>query len=460
MKHSSTRLVLIIAFSIFTIEFGIMILFQVLPPLAPWTETVIDSTLLVTLLSPVLFFFITRPLLHHIEVNKQAEAVMHNACNELELHVRERTSELTQNNREINLLSEMSVFLLACTTPEEAYSVIANTGQHLFRGAGGSLFIYNEYLNNLKCVATWGNLVLEPNEREFAPEQCWALRRGRGHKVEYTYSGPTCQHVSSSMSGKYLCVPIVDRGGLLGAVHLRTNPFAMASTDEIAYLNEKLSMTFIEHVAPALANMNLREKLHNLSIRDPLTGLYNRRFMEETLEREILQAERNQHPLGVVMLDLDHFKQFNDNFGHQAGDLLLREVGALLQSQIRGGDIACRYGGEEFILILPNAPLENILQRLDALRLAIKKIDVKHGSQPRVIVTVSAGLAMFPEHGDTSENLLSAADRALYCAKAGGRDRVMVAGMPEHGELLNKPSATISVLFQKPQTEQIKLQAG
>jgi diguanylate cyclase (GGDEF)-like protein len=234
----------------------------------------------------------------------------------------------------------------------------------------------------------------------------------------------------------------------------------MASTDEIAYLNEKLSMTFIEHVAPALANMNLREKLHNLSIRDPLTGLYNRRFMEETLEREILQAERNQHPLGVVMLDLDHFKQFNDNFGHQAGDLLLREVGALLQSQIRGGDIACRYGGEEFILILPNAPLENILQRLDALRLAIKKIDVKHGSQPRVIVTVSAGLAMFPEHGDTSENLLSAADRALYCAKAGGRDRVMVAGMPEHGELLNKPSATISVLFQKPQTEQIKLQAG
>jgi diguanylate cyclase (GGDEF)-like protein len=435
-----------------------MLLFQFLPPFPPWMETVIDATLLVMLLSNVLFFFIARPLLHQIEVNKQAEAAIHGAYNELELRVRERTTVLEQNNREFSLLAEMSEFLLECVNAEEAYSVIVRTGQYLFPGTLGSLFIYNEHCNELESVATWGGLVLEPDERVFTPEQCLALRRGRGYKVGYAYSGMTCQHVSSSLSGKYLCVPIIARGEVLGAVHLRTNPFAMASADERAHLHERLAAIFIERVAPALANLNLREKLHNLSIRDPLTGLYNRRFMEETLEREIRRAERNQHPLGVIMLDLDHFKQFNDKSGHQAGDLLLRELGALLKSHIRGGDIACRYGGEEFTLIMPNAPLENILQRLDDLRLAMKKINVAHGSETRVIVTGSAGVAMFPEHGDTGETLLSAADRALYRAKSEGRDRVEVADVPEHGELLNTPSAKISVLFQKSGTEKIKLQ--
>lgn len=450
MKHTPFHLVLVMAISIFVIEAGIMTLLHFLPPLPLWLKMVVDAGLLVTLLFPVLFYFITRPLLHQIEINRQTEAAMHNAYNEVELRVRERTTDLEQKNREVSLLAEMSEFLLECTTAEEAYNVIVRTGQHLFPGTRGSLFMYNEQRHDLASVATWGGLVLEPNERVFAPEQCWALRRGRGYKVEYAYSGLACQHLSTSFSGQYLCVPIIAQGEKLGVVHLRINPFAMESADKSARLHERLAAIFIEHVAPALANMNLREKLRNQSIHDPLTGLYNRRFMEETLEREIRRAARNQHPLGVIMLDLDHFKQFNDNFGHQAGDQLLRELGALLKSQIRGGDIACRYGGEEFTLIMPNASLENILRRLDALRLAIKQINVKHGSEARVIVTGSTGVAMFPEHGDTGETLLLAADRALYRAKAAGRDRVMVADAPGQGELQNPTSAKISVLFQKP----------
>ena len=460
MKHTPFHLVLVMTFLIFVIESGLMFLLHFLPPLPLWVKIVVDAGLLIMLLSPVLFYFVTRPLLHQIEINRQTEAAMHNAYNEVELRVRERTAELEQKNREVSLLSEMSEFLLECATAEEAYNVIVRTGQHMFPGTLGSLFIYNEQRNDLESVATWGGLVLEPNERVFAPEQCWALRRGRGYKVEYAYSSLACQHLPTSFSGQYLCVPIIAQGEKLGVVHLRINPFAMESADKGARLHERLAATFIEQVAPALANMNLREKLHNLSIHDPLTGLYNRRFMEETLEREIRRAARNQHPLGVIMLDLDHFKQFNDNFGHQAGDLLLRELGALLKSHIRGGDIACRYGGEEFTLIMPNASLENILRRLDALRLAIKQINVQHGSEARVIVTGSAGVAMFPEHGDTGETLLLTADRALYRAKAAGRDRIMVADTPGQGELQNTTSAKISVLFQKPETENIKLQTS
>lgn len=117
--------------------------------------------------------------------------------------------------------------------------------------------------------------------------------------------------------------------------------------------------------------------------------------MEETLEREVLRAKRSQHPLGVVMLDFDHFKHFNDTFGHDAGDLLLRELGVLLKAHIRGNDIACRYGGEEFALILPEMPLEIILQRIESLRLSIKQLDVWHGGQPLGTITLSAGVAMF-----------------------------------------------------------------
>jgi len=220
---------------------------------------------------------------------------------------------------------------------------------------------------------------------------------------------------------------MIAQGEVLGVVHLRHNPLAAESADSAASLNELLAVTLAEQVAVALMNLKLREALRNQSIRDPLTGLFNRRYMEETLEREMRRAERSHQPLGVVMLDLDHFKHFNDTYGHAAGDLLLRELGALLNTRLRGSDIACRYGGEEFALILPEMPLAIIRQRVEALRLGIKQLYVRHRGQSLGIVTVSAGIAMFPEHAAAGEALLRAADRALYRAKAEGRDRVTSA---------------------------------
>jgi diguanylate cyclase (GGDEF)-like protein len=185
-------------------------------------------------------------------------------------------------------------------------------------------------------------------------------------------------------------------------------------------------MTVAEHIALALANLKLQDTLRSQSIRDPLTGLFNRRYMEESLEREMRRAGRGRHPVGIIMLDLDHFKRFNDTFGHEAGDTLLREVGAVLQRSIRGEDIACRYGGEEFTLIMPEASLLDAAQRAEQLREAIRSMNIHHRRQQLGPVTISLGVAIYPDHGPTGDAVLRAADAALYQAKARGRDRVAI----------------------------------
>jgi diguanylate cyclase (GGDEF)-like protein len=177
----------------------------------------------------------------------------------------------------------------------------------------------------------------------------------------------------------------------------------------------------------ALSNLKLREALREQSIRDPLTGLYNRRYMEEVLKQHISRVTRHLHPLGIIMIDIDHFKHFNDTNGHAAGDALLRELGEFLQRRIRGEDVACRYGGEEFILIMPEAFLEAAHQRAELLRQGAKGLRVRDAGQSLGGITLSLGVAIYPQHGRTIENILRAADSALYRAKQDGRDRVVVA---------------------------------
>jgi diguanylate cyclase (GGDEF)-like protein len=191
---------------------------------------------------------------------------------------------------------------------------------------------------------------------------------------------------------------------------------------------QRMAVTMSEHIAMALSNLRLHETLRSQSIRDPLTGLFNRRFMEESLELEIRRASRNQRPLGMIMIDLDHFKYFNDNFGHDAGDLLLKELGALLQGNIRGEDIACRYGGEEFTLILPEGTGAVTRQRAEFFKEAIQRLDIHYRGHPLGRITASMGVAIFPDHGRTAKTLVEAADKALYRSKSAGRDRVTLAG--------------------------------
>jgi diguanylate cyclase (GGDEF)-like protein len=218
------------------------------------------------------------------------------------------------------------------------------------------------------------------------------------------------------------------QGETMGILHMRTG--GKASHQAAAYLTpsrQQLAEAMADRTALALANLKLRISLRQQSIRDPLTDLFNRRYLEETLDRELRRATRLQRPVGVVMMDLDHFKSFNDRFGHEAGDLLLRELGKLLKKHIRGGDVACRYGGEEFALILPDISMEDVRQRAEQLRAEIKDMDIKYREATLESITLSLGVAMFPDHGNTGSLLLRAADTALYEAKRMGRDRVVVA---------------------------------
>jgi diguanylate cyclase (GGDEF)-like protein len=188
----------------------------------------------------------------------------------------------------------------------------------------------------------------------------------------------------------------------------------------------RLATILAEQVGLALGNLKLRETLRNQSIRDPLSGLFNRRYMEESLEREFSRAARNKTSVAILMMDIDHFKRFNDTFGHQAGDALIRTLGDFLSRSTRGQDIACRYGGEEFALVLSDCPLEGALQRAETLRQEVKQLTVQYAGQLLGTISVSIGLALCPDHGSTISEVLRAADQALYCAKREGRDRVSV----------------------------------
>jgi len=190
---------------------------------------------------------------------------------------------------------------------------------------------------------------------------------------------------------------------------------------------QQFAVAVAEHVSLALSNMKLRETLHNLSIRDPLTGLFNRRYMEESLERELLKANRYSRPLGVIMIDIDHFKRFNDTYGHEAGDQILRELGVFLQNHIRLTDIPCRFGGEEFTLILPEADITFTQQRAEQIRIGAAAIRINIQGQTLAEITISQGVAVFPGNGLTGEELLRAADDALYRAKQQGRNNVALA---------------------------------
>jgi len=354
-------------------------------------------------------------------------------------------TELEQHNREITLLNEMGDLLQTCRTVEEASAVVAQFAQKLFPKQSGALCLIAASRNLVEAIATWG--AAPPQERVFTPDDCWALRRGQTHRVTDPHSGLLCRHVSQSfgsaqdapfgsaqaepLSADYMCVPMMAQGETLGVLHLQSGKPSPSQTQEeretLGASQQQLAVTLAEHVALALANLKLRETLRQQAIRDPLTGLFNRRYMEETLERELRRAERRQAPLGVIMFDLDHFKKFNDTFGHAAGDIVLREIGAFLHTRVRVEDIACRYGGEEFVVILPDASLEDTLKRAEQLRVGIKGLNVRYHDQALGAVAVSLGVAVLPEHGSTTEAILKAADAALYRAKREGRDRVVVA---------------------------------
>jgi diguanylate cyclase (GGDEF)-like protein/PAS domain S-box-containing protein len=337
--------------------------------------------------------------------------------------------EREQRNREIVLLSELGGLLQTCDSIEEAYQVISRQGRKLFPDLSGAVYRLSASRTDLELVSSWGESGPWPEADFFRPEDCWGLRLGRDHCVEDPATDLICRHVAEHDPPRYICLPMMAQGEALGVLHLRIEATA-AAAGGVSPLNEarrRLAAAVSEHTAMALANLSLRETLRHQSIRDPLTGLFNRRYFEESLEREIRRARRRGVPLGVVMLDLDRFKVVNDNYGHEAGDVLLRSFGELLRRSVRGEDVACRWGGEEFALLLPEATLEVTRERAEEVRQSVKELKVQYQDSTLGPVTVSLGVAIFPDQGLSGQSVLRAADAALYQSKASGRDRVTSA---------------------------------
>jgi len=254
--------------------------------------------------------------------------------------------------KESKELSELGDSLQSCQKVEEAYRMCQNALSGILGLRPGVLFVLNPSRDLLESVATWNNC--STTEPAFHPDDCWALRRGKA------YGGPgsplPCSHLRATTATNYLCVPLVAQGETLGVLYIEDNTSLSASSPQAVLFEQstlnRRANAVAERISLALANLKLRELLRNQSIRDALTGLYNRRYLEESLNRELQRAKRAGRNLSVVMLDLDHFKHFNDTFGHQVGDILLKEVAGVIKGRVRAGDLACRYGGEEFSLIL------------------------------------------------------------------------------------------------------------
>jgi diguanylate cyclase (GGDEF)-like protein len=324
----------------------------------------------------------------------------------------------------------MGDMLQASAIPADAYAVTTRFAQTLIPASTGALFVYSASRNNLEVVMRWG----EPhqNEQDFlASDECWALRSGRLHLVEDPHTGLLCRHLPEPPPTCYLCAPMIAHGETLGMLHLRMSRHNSASSE--AKLPESSELTWLartiaQRLALALADMRLRETLRAQSICDPLTGWHNRRYMEETLEREIGRAARNRRPLAVIMLDIDNFKEFNDLFGHEAGDVALQNLCQMLKTHVRSEDVACRYGGDEFVLVLPDTSAELAAQRVEDMRITVGNREMQFRGQMLRPMTLSFGIATFPTDGRTSQDLLRASDTALFRAKSEGRDRVRLHG--------------------------------
>ncbi len=272
------------------------------------------------------------------------------------------TRDLGRRSEEIAALLGTSEMLQSCQTAEDIETVVAHAGQDVLPSAGGALYVFSNSRDRLDRGAVWaasGQAGPPRHVDHFSAEDCWALKRGRPHCCGG--GGPVCEHARENPGA--LCVPMTARGEVYGVLQ-----FTGPSVTGLGGPGASLAGALADGVSMALANLSLREKLRGQALRDPLTGLYNRRFLEEMTERLAAQAERRKSSLAVAMLDVDHFKKVNDEYGHAAGDAVLRALGATLQASVRRSDIACRYGGEELLLLLPDCDLNNARDRVEEIR--------------------------------------------------------------------------------------------
>ena len=328
-------------------------------------------------------------------------------------------SELRQYNELAWAIRLMGELLQTCRNTPEVLNVATKHLAQLLPGSAGAIGLFNNEHDQVETLQCFGEA--PPFEGQFASDNCWALRRGHMHVSDADGAEPLCPHLSGG-SRDTICVPLIAQGKALGVLSV-----SAGHDGRFSEIEQQILQTISEQLSLSLSNVLLQDSLRERSLRDPLTGLFNRRYLDESLPREVARARRRRASLVVAMIDLDHFKAFNDAHGHAGGDALLARIGELLLEHSRSEDIVCRYGGEEFALILPGISLDVARRRLETMRKALHETAVFLQGERLAAVTASIGLSAFPVHGATGPDLLSAADGALYEAKNAGRDQICVA---------------------------------
>ena len=331
---------------------------------------------------------------------------------------------LEQRGAEISLVGQMTRALESPMSMTEAFETLSTFCAKLLPATSGMLYLFRNSRDLLEREARWGAPTAAVDV--IGPHDCWALRRGQPHRT-LTGDDLVCPHYrdAGALPRGALCIPLVAQGEVLGLACIQPDDGRTLRPSE-----EALANMVCEQISLTLSNIRLREALRQQSIVDPLTGLYNRRYMDETLRRELTRALRKSTPVSLIVFDIDHFKKINDLFGHDGGDAVLRSLAVQLKRDIRESDVACRFGGEEFVLILTECDRATALARALKIAEEVRQLDVRSGSQVIGRITASFGVATFPDDGDSGEAIFKAADQAVYAAKNRGRDRVVVAGEP------------------------------
>ncbi len=362
---------------------------------------------------------------------KRSEEALRKIKNQLE----ETIKQLEKRNEEANLFIQMGGAFQMAQNESEIISIGINYARRLFNQESGILYLQGHTGRPLEAKGSWGER--EFKVKDFFPEECWALRKSEMHFVGDPSLDILCPHLSQEEKflGPTLCVPLVSFGESLGVMVMtccqEIERLSKEEVESYRKVRQSLALQFSQRLATAIFTIRLRESLKEQSIRDPLTGLYNRRFLEETLTRELYRAQRTDGVVAVMMLDLDYFKQFNDRYGHDAGDAVLEAVARVLQKSVRREDIVCRFGGEEFTIIMPGNTEEVARARAELILDRVRHLEIPHGSHVFRQLTISIGLAIFPRDGDSADTLIQAADQALLEAKRRGRDRLVMAGERE-----------------------------
>lgn len=332
---------------------------------------------------------------------------------------KKQDERIRQRTHEIELMHRLANMLAACNNMVEAQQIVSDILPRILGNVNGSVSLMRASRNQLITQLDWGEAW--PGSASFAPEECWSLRKGRVHQSNDDFHSLTCGHMHEMENNQTLCIPLTAHGNTIGIMHL----YFGVGDIKIDPITEQLAFSVSEHLGLALANLSLQEKLRSQALSDPLTGLFNRRFFDQKLEEHSMNSATSEQPLSLLMLDLDHFKRFNDNFGHDAGDFVLKEISALLKQSVSEDEIACRLGGEELAILLPHYSMGQATEFGQILCDAVRSMHLEHKGLSLGQLGVSIGVATYPKPASDTESLVKMADNALYMAKDMGRSRVV-----------------------------------